>query len=1354
MYLVLLFLTAALAAAADRFVAPFPTGQPAGDGSVQRPWDLATALRATSPVVQPGDTVYLRRGNYRPVDADTFAAAVSGTAAAPIAFRAATGEFPHIDGGFEVTGSWLVIRDLEFSGSLTKRRTDIIGPWPDNLVTPSGVAVFAPNVKVINCVIHDLQEGVDGWADASDVEIYGNLIFYNGWNGPDRGHGHGIYSQNRSGKKWIHDNLIYQNFAQGMQLYGTSETFLNGFDVRGNIVFQNGSPSGEFTRNILLGGTAAMNDPVLSDNFTYYPVVSPQGGSNGLGYTTSGLPCSNAQVEGNYFVSASTSLALVKCSIASLRNNTFVGPVTGFTPASWPENTYLAATQRPPSPKIVVRPNRYEAGRAHIAVFNWPLLSAVNVDVSGIGLQPGDDYELRSAQDPWSDVVRGTYSGVPIRVAMTGRTVARPRGWTAPASTFPEFGAFLIRKRPSLPGGVAPGVPADLSAAVVSATQIRLSWTDVPDASRYRVYRNGLLVDVLAANSWEDGDLSSNTSYSYAVRTEEAGGLLSAPSNVVTARTQAVSAPLPGTSYLSDWGFVRMSNGLGVAQKDKANNGSPLRILGSGYARGLGVHAWSANSFRLAGQCTSFTAKVGLDDSSRPGGQISFKVMGDGVELFNSGTLDNTSPLRDVNVNLAGKTTLELIVTPGWDGRANDVADWADAQVTCVSSDPPPVNNPPVVALTAPAAGSQFTTGAAVVLSAVASDDGAVARVEFYRGSTLIGTASAAPWSVQWTGALTGSWVLTARAYDNLGASTVSAGVPISVVAGAAGLPPAVALTNPEAGSHFPPGSPIPLTAVPFDPEGQIAKVEFFSGTTKLGEVAQAPWVLAWTPATAANHVLSAKATDRAGGVAISDSVPVIVAVGPNRSPSVTMTASVTGTQVVFTADASDTGGGSVKKVEFYQGSTKLGEDLPAPYSFTWSNVALGSYLLTARAVDNEDASGWSAPVAVQVMPKRRVPPVVWLTVPVTAATYPAASTIPLRAEASDADGSVVKVEFYRFGVKIGESRTAPYQTSWVNATAGVWTLTARAYDNSGEITASAAVDIGVNVAAARAPAVEWAMPSTGMQVLTAPGSLTLAANAFDPNGVVRKVEFFRDGVKLGEDVAAPYVFPWTGIAAGSYVVTARATDDKGYTGMSTPLVVQVNPPPKAQAPVVSLTAPVDQTWAFAGSTIVLRAEAGALAGSIARVEFWRGALKLGQSLTAPFAYPWTNIPVGRWEITARAYDSNGNVGIGASANIVVTATLNRLPLVSLTAAADGSPATAPASIEIVAAASDGDGSVRKVEFYSGTVKLGESSVAPFRYVWTGVGAGSYVLTARATDSAGAIVTSAPVRVVVGAAGP
>ncbi len=88
-----------------------------------------------------------------------------------------------------------------------------------------------------------------------------------------------------------------------------------------------------------------------------------------------------------------------------------------------------------------------------------------------------------------------------------------------------------------------------------------------------------------------------------------------------------------------------------------------------------------------------------------------------------------------------------------------------------------------------------------------------------------------------------------------------------------------------------------------------------------------------------------------------------------NKAPNVNLTlrnTTFTQGQVVLTADANDVDG-KVTKVEFYQGSTKLGETNSAPYSFDWGNASPGAYTIRAKAFDNDGASTTSSSMNIQV---------------------------------------------------------------------------------------------------------------------------------------------------------------------------------------------------------------------------------------------------------------------------------------------------------------------------------------------------------------------------------------------------
>jgi phosphatidylserine/phosphatidylglycerophosphate/cardiolipin synthase-like enzyme/regulation of enolase protein 1 (concanavalin A-like superfamily) len=101
---------------------------------------------------------------------------------------------------------------------------------------------------------------------------------------------------------------------------------------------------------------------------------------------------------------------------------------------------------------------------------------------------------------------------------------------------------------------------------------------------------------------------------------------------------------------------------------------------------------------------------------------------------------------------------------------------------TTAGGTPPPANVPPSVAISSPANNSTFTAPASITVAANASDsDGTVSRVDFYAGATLIGPDSTAPYQVAWTNVPAGTYTLSARAIDNLGAATTSSAVTITV---------------------------------------------------------------------------------------------------------------------------------------------------------------------------------------------------------------------------------------------------------------------------------------------------------------------------------------------------------------------------------------------------------------------------------------------------------------------------------------------------------------------------------------------------------------------------------------------
>ena len=481
---------------------------------------------------------------------------------------------------------------------------------------------------------------------------------------------------------------------------------------------------------------------------------------------------------------------------------------------------------------------------------------------------------------------------------------------------------------------------------------------------------------------------------------------------------------------------------------------------------------------------------------------------------------------------------------------------------------------------------------------------------------------------------------------------------------------------------------------------------------------------------------------------------PTVSLTAPTNNATYTAPASIT-----LSANAADSDG-TVAKVEFFNGSTLVSSDVSAPYTFSWTNVAAGNYTLTARATDNAGAVTTSAPVTVSVTTATttNVAPTVSLTAPSNNATYIAPATISLTANAADTDGSITKVEFFNGTTLLFSDVSAPYTHTWSNVAAGIYSLTAKATDNRGAVITSTPVSVTVSTVtppANVAPTVSLTAPSNNA-TYTAPASVTLSANAADSDGTVAKVEFFSGSTLLNSDASAPYTFSWTNVAAGNYTLTAKATDNAGAVTTSAPVTVSVTTvtPPTNVAPTVSLTAPSNNATYTAPASIILSANAADSDGTVAKVEFFNGSTLVSSDASAPFTFTWTSVAAGTYTLTAKATDNAGAVTTSAPVTITVTTVTppaNVAPTVSLTAPSNNATYTSPASITLSANAADSDGTVSKVEFFNGSTLLTGSTntAAPYAFTWTSVAAGTYTLTAKATDNAGAVTTSAPVTVTV-----
>lgn len=496
-----------------------PNGSAGGNGSISSPWDLQTALSHPS-IVQPGDTIYLRGGVYHvPTTALGFRSWLTGTATAPIRVMSYPGEWAVIDGNvsFSPVKSTVILRidgahtwfmNFEITNTeIGTRKISITGSNPPerraNSIDDAGMGT-----KIINLIIHDTGQGIAAANDVNGNEYYGNVVYNNGWDAPDRRHGHGNYIQNEDGSKFLEENFFFNQFGDNSTVY-TGSGLAGGRNLtwKGNIFFNGGmswwGPNisnlivrENFTYNQLfkVGNNLNMRNTSadiqynhfmagvfldeLAENVTFKNNTVWYGGNDGIVrlqvknfwvpakftfnnnlYYKGGINPPNGQFRIDYR-GAKSKVQIVRRFNGSFAYNRTSGSQAAayeYTGKSWQDDfqfdrnsTYIDAA--PSGTKVFVRPNRYAAGRANIIIYNWNQASTVSVNV-GATLTPGDSYELHNVQDYFGDIQTGVYGGGTITVSMVGRTRAKPIGYDQTTgwyhdplipSTFPTFGAFVL----------------------------------------------------------------------------------------------------------------------------------------------------------------------------------------------------------------------------------------------------------------------------------------------------------------------------------------------------------------------------------------------------------------------------------------------------------------------------------------------------------------------------------------------------------------------------------------------------------------------------------------------------------------------------------------------------------------------------------------------------------------------------------------------------------------------------------------------------------------------------------------------------------------------------------------------
>ena len=396
-------------------------------------------------------------------------------------------------------------------------------------------------------------------------------------------------------------------------------------------------------------------------------------------------------------------------------------------------------------------------------------------------------------------------------------------------------------------------------------------------------------------------------------------------------------------------------------------------------------------------------------------------------------------------------------------------------KLTVIYAPPPPSNPPPTVSIATPSDGASTTLGGSFALTATASDsNGSVALVEYFANGGKVGQATTTPYSLTWVPAATGSYVLTARATDNLGASTTSSPITVTVTSTAGATTVVLQrglngytgvsdtfldsfLTTTVRGGMNPlylnianytplvrfaifqsEGGPVPNGAVIQSASLQLYK-QYYDDTLQLNALLKP-----WAESQATWQLSQSGAAWSVGGAAGAGSDYNITPDG----------------QASFGFNPGWVAIDVTSRIQQWSSGTGTN------YGWRFAQISKGGNAKQFNSSEYAADTSLRPKLTVVYVPNQ--PPTVSIATPSNGASTTLGGSFALTATAGDSNGSVALVEYFANGGKVGQATTTPYSLTWVPAATGSYAVTARATDNLGATTTSA--PITVNVAAASGP--------------------------------------------------------------------------------------------------------------------------------------------------------------------------------------------------------------------------------------------------------------------------------------------
>ncbi|MDB5272654.1 MAG: carbohydrate-binding protein, partial [Chitinophagaceae bacterium] len=725
-------------------------------------------------------------------------------------------------------------------------------------------------------------------------------------------------------------------------------------------------------------------------------------------------------------------------------------------------------------------------------------------------------------------------------------------------------------------------------------------------------------------------------------------------------------------------GAYRTTEGVDVQATTDTGAGYNVGYITAGEWLKYMVNATAAGNYdiavRIATTAAGSTLHIELDGTNITGT----------INVPNTGAWQTWQTVTLKNIALtAGAKTMKVSMDAG-----SFNLNYITVQSSVVA-----VNQAPTVFLTAPANGASAISPATIAITASASDvDGTVSKVDFYNGTTLLGTATASPYAFTWSNVATGTYSITAKATDNSGASTTSAAASVTVTAPVVNDCPKLTWSDEFNGTSLDQSKWNYQTGdgCPGNCGWGNNELEYYTNTTS--NVSVSGGSLALTARYQPNYngsgknytsgklVTSGKFSQKYGRYEARIKAPSAASIWPafwmladntnwpaTGEIDILECLNANPTLWYGTLHYASTSGVHQSKGATWTSPAPLSDDYHV-YAVEWSTTQISWFIdgtLRGTATKADVISGGGA------WPFDNQNFFIILNVAV-GGDFPGQTPISSQFPVS------MLVDYVR--VYSGDPCTvtqAPYGgTAWPIP----GTIEAENYDIGGEgvsfhdatstndagayrqdaVDIEASTDTGAGYDVGYTAAGEWLKYTVNV---TASGNYDLAVRvAATAAGKSMHVEI--DGVNVSGAIAVPNTGGWQTwqtvtiknipLIAGQRMLRIVMDTDGFNLNKVVFTPSSTTPPPTNLAPVVSLTAPANNASQNAPASITISATASDADGTVSKVDFYNGTTLLSSDATAPYSYTWTNVAAGTYNISAKATDNLGASTTSTAATVKV----------------------------------------------------------------------------------------------------